>query len=122
MKDTSISYTVSGTAKQGKDVVPLTGTALLPAGQTSVVVPVLTLNTDVFFLPTDMIAGTWPTRLGEVFVKEGEVVAGGHAVVLAHRDHVHGHARRQCRRPHEAEGGPAASPSSCRAPTGPRPA
>ncbi len=77
IKDTSISYTVTGTAKQGTDVVPLTGTALLPAGATSVSVPVLTLNTNVYFLPTDIVAGTWPTRLGEVFVKEGEVVTAG---------------------------------------------
>ena len=77
IKDTSISYMVTGTAKQGTDVVPLTGTALLPAGETSVTVPVLTLNTNVFFLPTDIIAGTYPTRLGEVFVKEGDVVVAG---------------------------------------------
>ena len=77
IEDTSISYMVSGTAKQGTNVVPLTGTALLPAGATSVTVPVLTLNTNVYFLPTDIIAGKYPTRLGEVFVKEGEVVTAG---------------------------------------------
>jgi hypothetical protein len=77
IKDTSISYTVSGTAKQGTDVLPLTGTALLRAGETSITVPVLTLNTNIFFLPTDIIAGTWPTRLGQVFVKQGDIVVAG---------------------------------------------
>lgn len=83
IRDTSISYIVTGTAQQGKDVEPLTGSALLRAGETRVTVPVLTLNTNVYFLPTDIIAGTWPTRLGEMFVKEGSgVVAGTHLFSL----------------------------------------
>ncbi|MEX1006745.1 MAG: Calx-beta domain-containing protein [Acidimicrobiia bacterium] len=77
IKDTSISYTVTGSAKQGTNIVPLTGTAFLPAGETSVTVPVLTLNTNVYFVPTDIIAGKYPTRLGEVFVEEGDVVVAG---------------------------------------------
>jgi hypothetical protein len=77
VKDTSVSYTVTGSAQQGKQVEPLTGTALLHAGETRIDVPVLTLNTNVFFLPTDIVAGTWPTRLGQVLVKAGDVVVAG---------------------------------------------
>ena len=77
VKDISVQYTVTGTAQQGKDLEAVTGTVPLPAGQTTASIPILTLNTNVFFLPTDMIAGTWPTRLGEVFVKEGEIAPGG---------------------------------------------
>lgn len=77
VKDISVQYTVTGTAQQGKDLEPVTGTVVLPAGQTTAAIPILTLNTNVFFLPTDMIAGTWPTRLGQVFVKEGEIAPAG---------------------------------------------
>ena len=77
VKDISVQYTVTGTAQQGKDLQPVTGTVLLPAGQSTAPVPILTLNTNVYFLPTDMIAGTWPTRLGQVFVKEGDLVPAG---------------------------------------------
>ncbi len=77
IKDISVQYTVTGTAQQGKDLEPVTGTVILPAGQTTATVPILTLNTNVFFLPTDMIAGTWPTHLGEVFVKEGDIAVAG---------------------------------------------
>jgi hypothetical protein len=77
VKDTSIQYQTAGTAQPGVDLQPNTGTVLLRAGQTSVTVTILTLNTNVFFLPTDMIAGTWPTRLGEVLVKNGDLVQAG---------------------------------------------
>ncbi len=77
VKDISVQYTVTGTAQQGKDLEPVTGTVVLPAGATTASVPILTLNTNVFFLPTDMIASTYPTRLGEVLVKEGELAPAG---------------------------------------------
>jgi hypothetical protein len=77
VKDISVQYTVTGTAKQGTDLEPVTGTVILPAGATTATVPILTLNTNVFFLPTDMIAATLPTRLGEVLVKEGQVAPAG---------------------------------------------
>ena len=77
VKDISVQYSVTGTAQQGKDLQPVTGVVVLPAGQTTAPIPILTLNTNVFFLPTDMIAGTWPTRLGQVFVKEGDLVPAG---------------------------------------------
>lgn len=77
VKDISVQYTVMGTAQQGKDLEPVTGTVILRAGQSSASIPILTLNTNVYFLPTDMIAGTWPTRLGQVFVKEGEIAVAG---------------------------------------------
>jgi hypothetical protein len=77
VKDISVQYTVTGTAKQGQDLEPVTGTVILPAGATTATIPILTLNTNVFFLPTDMIAATYPTRLGEVLVKEGELAPAG---------------------------------------------
>ena len=77
VKDLSVQYTVTGTAQQGKDIQPVTGSVTLAAGQTTAVIPILTLNTNVFFLPTDMIAIAGPTRLGKVFVKEGDAVPVG---------------------------------------------
>ncbi len=77
VKNISVQYTVMGTAQQGKDLEPVTGTVILPAGESTASIPILTLNTNVYFLPTDMIAGTWPTRLGQVFVKEGEIAVAG---------------------------------------------
>jgi hypothetical protein len=71
----SVDFQVSGTAQPGQDYQPLTGTALLPAGQRSVTVPLLTINNDVAFYPTDMIVGNWPTRIGQVFVKAGDNIA-----------------------------------------------
>ena len=75
--DISVQYTVTGTAQQGKDLQPVTGSAILPAGQTSVTVSVLTINTNVYFVPTDMIAISGPTQLGQVFVKEGQIIPTG---------------------------------------------
>jgi len=75
--DISVQYTVTGTAQQGKDLQPVTRSAILPAGQTSVTVSVLTINTNVYFVPTDMIAIGGPTQLGQVFVKEGQIIPTG---------------------------------------------
>jgi hypothetical protein len=77
INDISVQYSVTGTAQQGKDVQPVTGSAILAAGATSVQVSILTINTNVFFVPTDMIAVSGPTQLGQVFVKEGEIIATG---------------------------------------------
>jgi multidrug efflux pump subunit AcrA (membrane-fusion protein) len=40
-------------------------------------IPILTLNTNVYFVPTDMIALSGPTHLGQVFVKAGQVIPAG---------------------------------------------
>lgn len=77
VQDISVQYTVTGTAQQGKDLQPVTGSAILAAGATSVTVTILTLNTNVYFVPTDMIAIGGPTQLGQVFVKEGQIIAAG---------------------------------------------
>ncbi|MFN8025983.1 MAG: Calx-beta domain-containing protein [Acidimicrobiia bacterium] len=77
VQDISVQYQVAGTAQQGKDIQPVTGSVILPAGQTSVTVSILTLNTNVFFVPTDMIAILGPTKLGQVFVKEGQIIPTG---------------------------------------------
>jgi multidrug efflux pump subunit AcrA (membrane-fusion protein) len=77
VKDTSVQYTVTGSAQQGKDIQPVTGSAILPAGATWVDIPILTLNTNVYFLPTDIVVTTGPGRLGQVLVKQGDVVPAG---------------------------------------------
>jgi hypothetical protein len=77
VNDISVQYTVTGTAQQGKDLQPVTGSAILPAGATSVEVSILTLNTNVYFVPTDMIAISGPTKLGQVLVKEGQIIPTG---------------------------------------------
>ena len=75
--DTTVQYQATGTAQPGVDIEPLTGTVLLPAGATSATVPLLTLNTDVVFIPTDMIVAHWPTRVSKVLVEQGDLVPAG---------------------------------------------
>jgi hypothetical protein len=77
VKDTSVSYTVIGTAQPGQDFQPLVGTALLKAGQTTVTVVLQSIEKDVVFEPTDMIVAAWPIRVGQVYVKAGDTVAPG---------------------------------------------
>jgi len=77
IEDTSVQYSVTGSAKPGQTFVPVTGTVVLRAGQTTAPIPILTLNDDVFFQPTDIITGTWPTRVGQVEVKEGDLTVPG---------------------------------------------
>jgi hypothetical protein len=77
VKDTSVNYTVIGTAQPGQDFVPVVGAATLPAGQTQVTVVLQSLEKDVVFEPTDMIVGAWPIRVGQVFVKAGDPVTAG---------------------------------------------
>lgn len=81
VKDTSVGFAVQGTAEPGQAYVPLTGTTMLQAGQTSVTVTLQSLETDVTFEPTDMIVGTWPTRIGTVYVKSGNPVSAGEALL-----------------------------------------
>ena len=70
MKNTSVNFTVQGTAQPGQNYEPLVGTALLKAGQTQVTVVLQSIQTNVTFEPTDMIVGQLadPCRPG---VREG---------------------------------------------------
>jgi hypothetical protein len=79
--DTSVNFSVQGTAQPGQNYQPLSGTALLLAGQTSVTVVLQSLQTNITFDPTDMIVGTWPTRVGQVFLKAGNPVEPGTAIL-----------------------------------------
>jgi hypothetical protein len=79
--DTSVNFTVQGTAVPGQNYVPLAGTALLKAGSTKVTVVLQSLDTNVTFEPTDMIVDQWPIRVGQVFLKAGVPVAPGEAVL-----------------------------------------
>jgi hypothetical protein len=80
-KNTSVGFAVEGTAQPGQNYVPLAGSALLAAGQTQVTVTLQSLQTNITFQPTDMIAGSWPTRVGTVNVKAGNIVAPGEAIL-----------------------------------------
>lgn len=73
----SVVLEMAGTAQPGVDYEPLASAVTLPAGQTSVSVTVQTINRNVEFLPTDMLTGDWPTRVGVVSVKAGDEVAPG---------------------------------------------
>ncbi len=79
--DTSVNYSVSGSAQQGVDFEVLTGTALLRAGQISLDIPIRTIDDDVVFEPADMIVADWPARIGTVWVDEGEFVLQGNNVL-----------------------------------------
>ncbi len=80
-KNTSVNFAVQGTAQAGQNYVPLSGSALLLAGQTQVTVVIQSLQTNITFEPTDMIVGQWPTRIGQVNVKAGQSVAPGEAIL-----------------------------------------
>jgi multidrug efflux pump subunit AcrA (membrane-fusion protein) len=81
VEDTSVNYQAVGTALPGQDFEPLLGTAILRAGQTQVSVVLRSIQKDVVFVPTDMIVGRWPIRVGQVFVKEGDPLPPGTAVM-----------------------------------------
>jgi len=81
VKDTSINFSAQGTAQPGQSFVPVTGTALLRAGQAQVSVTLQTIQTNVTFQPTDMIIGQWPTRIGTVYVKAGNPVTPGEPIL-----------------------------------------
>jgi hypothetical protein len=79
--DTSVNYSISGSAQQGVDFEVLTGTALLRAGQTRLDIAIRTIDDDVIFEPADMIVADWPARIGNVYVDEGEFVLQGSNVL-----------------------------------------
>ncbi len=81
VKNTSVAFTVEGTAQPGQDFVPLAGVAQLSAGQTSVTVQLQSIDSAVSFQPTDMIVGHWPIRVGSVFVKIGNPVTAGEPIL-----------------------------------------
>jgi multidrug efflux pump subunit AcrA (membrane-fusion protein) len=81
VKDTSVNFSVMGTAQAGQDYEPLVGAALLKAGQSQTTVVLQSLRTDVSFEPTDMIVGQWPTAVGQVFVKAGAPAMVGEAIL-----------------------------------------
>jgi len=75
--DTSIIYSVTGTAQQVVDYEVLEGSALMKAGEVSVEVTIRSLRDDVFFMPGDMIVADWPARVGRInFEKEDFVPSG----------------------------------------------
>lgn len=75
--DTTVVFQVGGTAQPGQDFVPVPSSIVLHAGQRTATVSLRTLNRSVVFEPTDMITGAWPIRVGQVFVKAGDLVAPG---------------------------------------------
>ena len=81
VKNTTVSFAVQGTVQPGQGYVPISGAALLAAGQTQVTVVLQTIQTDITFQPTDMIVGQWPTRIGQVNVKAGQAVVPGQAIL-----------------------------------------
>jgi len=80
-KDTSINYQLGGNANPGQDYEVLSGTAIMPAGSSSVSVLIKTIADDVIFLPSDMIVADWPARIGTVEVDVGEFVLQGGVVL-----------------------------------------
>jgi hypothetical protein len=80
-QDTSVNFAVEGTAQPGQNYQPLAGTALLKAGQSSVTVTIQSLQRNITFEPTDMIVGSWPTRVGTVYVKAGQPVTVGSPIL-----------------------------------------
>lgn len=79
--DTSINYAVGGSATPGRDYQELSGTVVLPAGQRSVTVDIVTIDDDVVFRPGDMVVADWPARIGTVSVDEGEFILLGQQVL-----------------------------------------
>ena len=80
-EDTSINYTLRGSATPGKDYKELPGTVIMPAGQSQVSVQIETIDDDVLFLPGDMVVASWPARIGTVSVDDGEFILLGQQVL-----------------------------------------
>jgi len=76
-EDTSVHYSVTGSAQAGVDYEVVTGTALLRSGEQSVTIPIRTIDDDVFFLPGDMVVADWPARVGTVAIEDGDLVQRG---------------------------------------------
>ena len=81
VEDTSINYTLSGSATPGRDFNELSGTVVMPAGQSEVRVAIETIDDDVVFLPGDMVVASWPARVGTVSVDDGEFILLGQEVL-----------------------------------------
>ena len=81
VEDTSINYTLSGSATPGRDFNELSGTVVMPAGQSEVRVTIETIDDDVVFLPGDMVVASWPARVGTVSVDDGEFILLGQEVL-----------------------------------------
>ena len=80
-EDTSINYTLRGSATPGRDYKELPGTVIMPAGQSQVTVQIETIDDDVLFLPGDMVVASWPARIGTVSVDDGEFILLGQQVL-----------------------------------------
>ena len=81
VEDTSINYTLGGSATPGRDFNELSGTVVMPAGQSEVQVSIETIDDDVVFLPGDMVVASWPARIGTVSVDDGEFILLGQEVL-----------------------------------------
>ena len=75
--DTSINYSIGGSARAGEDFEVLTGTTILRTGESSVDIPIRSIADDVVFLPGDMVVAQWPARVGSVHVDAGHFVQSG---------------------------------------------
>ncbi|MBT6064345.1 MAG: HlyD family efflux transporter periplasmic adaptor subunit [Actinobacteria bacterium] len=75
--DTSINYSIGGSARAGEDFEVLTGTTILRTGESSVDIPIRSIADDVVFLPGDMVVAQWPARVGSVHVEAGHFVQSG---------------------------------------------
>ena len=80
-EDTSINYSLRGSATAGKDYKELPGTVIMSAGQSQVTVQIETIDDDVLFLPGDMVVASWPARIGTVSVDDGEFILLGQQVL-----------------------------------------
>ena len=81
VEDTSINYALSGSATPGRDFNELSGTVVMPAGQSEVRVTIETIDDDVVFLPGDMVVASWPARVGTMSVDDGEFILLGQEVL-----------------------------------------
>ena len=79
--DTSINYSVTGSAQAGVDYQVLTGSALLRSGETSLDIPIRSLQDDIVFKPGDMIVADWPARIGRVSFDNGDFVQSGSEIL-----------------------------------------
>jgi len=79
--DTSVNYSVTGSAQAGTDYQVLTGSALLRSGETSLDISVRSLEDDIVFKPGDMIVADWPARIGRVSFDKGDFVQSGSEIL-----------------------------------------
>ena len=76
-----VNYALSGSATPGRDFNELSGTVVMPAGQSEVRVTIETIDDDDVFLPGDMVVAAWPARVGTVSVDDGEFILLGQEVL-----------------------------------------